>query len=357
MKIMKKLFLASALAAAIMLTGCSANRTPDESTAEITASETDVTTASEKETETEKTTETEETEPENETEPVIGVSGKNSAGNKLFTSMSNGFIAYDKRYIKELFADLGIMERSLAADIESSDSSKYIYKFTMINDDPAEELDTGDEIFFCSTLYIGADDYFIIFGSDEYNTIEDVLPYCTENKTVEYWAYADVDEEGLITLFPLIAGSEESGYYPVIPVFAFLGLDVSKMEYPDEPLGYDYDPDSKLGEVVDGEGEFRITITDVENMDSMVRADCTVTNTYSFDAIISGKTVTVNGEDFSDDATVYFEVKSGETIKDDFFSIYDCSLHSGDVLFISAELMDSNTYEEIGEITFTFNLE
>lgn len=352
---MKKIFLAAALAAAVMLTGCSQNESPDESVTETTTSETEITTVSETETETEKVTETEKTE--TETEPVIGVSGESSAGKKLFASINDGFITYDKNDIKKLLADLGVAERSLAADIESTDVSQCIYKFAMINDEPAAEFDTGDETYFCSTLYIGDDEYLVVFGSDEYNTVEDILPYCTENKTVEYWAFAYVDESGIITLFPLIAGSEESGYYAVIPIFASLGLDVSGMEYPDEPLGTDYDPNGHQGEAADGEGRLTISITGVENMDTMVRADCTVTNTYSFDAIISGRTVTVNGEDFSDNSTIYFEVKSGEKLTNEFFYINDCALYEGDVIFISAELMDSNTYEEIGEITFTFNLE
>lgn len=349
---MKKLFLASALAAAIMLTGCSANETPVESAAETTV-ETETTTVSEKETETETTTETEETE----TEPVIGISGENSSGNKLLTAINDGFITYDKRDIKRIFADVGVMEKSLAADIESTDISQCIYKFAMINDEPAEEFFTGGETFFCSMLYIGDEEYLVIFGTDEYSAIEDVLPYCTENKTVEYWAYADVDEEGLITLFPLIAGAEESGYYAVIPVFASLGFDVSGMNYPDEPLGTDYSPDSTWGVSAERGGSLTIEITGAENMDTMVRADCTITNTYPVDLIISGRKVTVNGEDFSDNSTVYFEIKSGETLRDEFFYINDCALYAGDVLFISAELMESNTYEEIGEITFTFDLE
>lgn len=370
---MKKLFLTAASAAAILLTvclltvclltGCSAKESPDESVTETTTSETEITTASETETETEteETAETEETETETETEPVIGISGEFSAGDsegkKLLKQINNGFISYDKNEVTDLLGKSGVDEKSLAESVESTNISNCVYRFAMINDEPAEEFDAGTEIYFCSTLYIDDEEYLVIFGTDEYNSIEDVLPYCTENKLVEYWAYAHVDDDGLITLFPLIAGSEESGYYAVIPVFESLGLDVSGMEYPDEPLGRDYDPDSKTGEAVDGEGTITIKITGADNMDAMVTVDCTVTNTYSFDAIISGKTLTVNGEDCSDDATFYFNVKSGETITDDAFYIDNCALQAGDVIFVSANLMDGETYEDIGEITFTFNLE
>lgn len=363
---MKKLFLTAVLLTVCLLTGClltgcSAKESPDESVTETTTSETEITTASETETETEATAETEETETETETEPVIGISGEFSAGDseggKLLEQINNGFISYDKKEVTELLDESGVTEKSLAESVESTNISNCVYRFAMINDESAEEFDAGTEIYFCSTLYIGDEEYLVIFGTDEYNTIEDVLPYCTENKLVEYWAYAHVDESGLITLFPLIAGSEESGYYAVIPVFESLGLDVSGMEYPDEPLGKDYDPDSKTGEAVDGEGTITIKITGADNMDAMVTVDCTVTNTYSFDAIISGKTLTVNGEDCSDDATFYFNVKSGETLTDDAFYIDNCTLQAGDVIFVSANLMDGETYEDIGEVTFTFNLE
>lgn len=361
---MKKLFLTAVLLTVCLLTGClltgcSAKESPDESVTETTTSETEITTASETKTET--TAETEETETETETEPVIGISGEFSAGDseggKLLEQINNGFISYDKKEVTNLLDESGVTEKSLAENVESTNISNCVYRFAMINDEPAEEFDAGTEIYFCSTLYIGDEEYLVIFGTDEYNTIEDVLPYCTENKLVEYWAYAHVDESGLITLFPLIAGSEESGYYAVIPVFESLGLDVSGMEYPDEPLGKDYDPDSKAGEAVDGEGAVTIKITGADNMDAMVTVDCTVTNTYSFDAIISGKTLTVNGEDCSEDATFYFNVKSGETLTDDAFYIDNCTLQAGDVIFVSANLMDGETYEDIGEVTFTFNLE
>lgn len=367
---MKKLFLTAVLLTVCLLTvclltGCSAKESPDESVTETTTSETEITTASETETETEteETSETEETETETETEtePVIGIAGEFSAGDseggKLLEQINNGFISYDKKEVTNLLDESGVTEKSLAENVESTNISNCVYRFAMINDESAEEFDAGTEIYFCSTLYIGDEEYLVIFGTDEYNTIEDVLPYCTENKLVEYWAYAHVDESGLITLFPLIAGSEESGYYAVIPVFESLGLDVSGMEYPDEPLGKDYDPDSKAGEAVDGEGAVTIKITGADNMDAMVTVDCTVTNTYSFDAIISGKTLTVNGEDCSDDATFYFNVKSGETLTDDAFYIDNCTLQAGDVIFVSANLMDGETYEDIGEVTFTFNLE
>lgn len=363
---MKKLFLTAVLLTVCLLTiclltGCSAKESPDESVTETTTSETEITTASETETETEATAETEETETETETEPVIGISGEFSAGDseggKLLEQINNGFISYDKKEVTNLLDESGVTEKSLAENVESTNISNCVYRFAMINDESAEEFDAGTEIYFCSTLYIGDEEYLVIFGTDEYNTIEDVLPYCTENKLVEYWAYAHVDESGLITLFPLIAGSEESGYYAVIPVFESLGLDVSGMEYPDEPLGKDYDPDSKAGEAVDGEGTITIKITGADNMDTMVTVDCTVTNTYSFDAIISGKTLTVNGEDCSDDATFYFNVKSGVTLTDDAFYIDNCTLQAGDVIFVSANLMDGETYEDIGEVTFTFNLE
>ncbi|MDE5742346.1 MAG: hypothetical protein K2H90_07855, partial [Oscillospiraceae bacterium] len=275
----------------------------------------------------------------------------------LFDLINNGFISYDKNEITKFFNDSGVTEKSLSANVENTNSSNCLYKFAMINDKPAAEFDAGTETYFCSTLYIGDEEYLVVFGTDEYNTIEDVLPYCTANKLVEYWAFAYVDDIGMITLYPLIAGSEETGYYVVIPVFESFGMDVSEMEYPDEPLGTDYDPDGKLGEVVDGEGMLNINITGVEHVGTMASLDCTVQNTYSFDAIISGKALTVNGEDFTESATFYFEIKSGETLTDEVFYIDDCVLKRGDVIFVSANLMDGVTYDDIGEVTFTFNLE
>lgn len=359
---MKKIFLAVCLFA-VLAAGCAAKESPDESISAATASETETTAVSEKESETETSAETEktETETETETEPVIGISGGfsdgDTRGERLFSQMEKGFISYDKNDVTSLLKESGVTEKSLAEKVENTGSSNCMYRFAMINDEPAAEFDDGAETYFCSTLYIGDEEYLVVFGTNEYNTIDDVLPYCTANKVVEYWAYAYVDEEGLITLFPLIAGSEESGYYAVIPVFESLGMDVSGMEYPEVPLGKDHDPDGKMGEVVDGEGTLNIEIIGADNMDAMVSIDCIVTNTYSFDAIISGRSLTVNGEDFTDEATFYFNVKSGETLTDEAFYIDDCSLKPGDVIFVSATLMDGETYEDIGEVTFTFNLE
>lgn len=362
---MKKLFLAIFLSAALLasVTGCSQRESPDESITGTTASETETTTVSETETKTETESETysETEETETETEPVVGISGRFSdgetRGEKMFDKMKNGFISYDKKEVTRLFKESGADEKSLAENVESTSGSNCVYRFAMINDESAAEFDDGAETYFCSTLYIGDEEYLVVFGTDEYNAIEDVLPYCTANKLVEYWAFAYVDEDGLVTLFPLIAGSEESGYYAVVPVFASFGMDVSEMEYPDEPLGKDYDPDSKIGEVDDGEGTFNIKITGIDNIDTMASVDCTVKNTYSFDAIISGRTLTVNGEDFTEEATFYFEVKSGETLTDEAFYIDDCALHPGDVIFVSADLMDGETYDDIGKVTFTFELE
>lgn len=324
-----------------MLTGCSQsgeNGTAETSAETTTAAETTAVS------ETETNSETEETE--TETEP---------AAEGLLDGAGDGFLTYDKNDIKNILEKSGIAERPLAGEIDGEESESSVYSFAMINDAPAEAADVGGDTAYCSTLYLGEEKYLVVFGTEEYADLDSVLPYCTENKVVEYWAFAFPDEDGTV-LFPLIAGSAESGYYSVIPVFASLGMDVSGMTVPAEPLGSDYDPEGSLAAAVDGEGAITVNVTGAENMEGMVRADCTVENTYPFDAIISCKTLTVNGEDFSEKATFYFEIKSGETLADEYFYIDDCELYAGDELHVTAELLDGETYETIGTITFDFTL-
>lgn len=343
---MKKFILPAALAAAVMLAGCSSNGSPEEST----IPETEPPIVSESISET--ASETEKTETETETEPESA----DAEGGEIISIIGDGFITYSREDISELLAESGIAVKNVTSYKAGDPADDMcLYRFIMVNDESVGEFQTDSETVYCSTLFIGDEVYLVVFGTDEYNTLEETLPYCTEGKTVECWAYAATDENGTVTLLPIIAGSEESGYYAVIPVFAFQGADVSGMSYPDFPLGTDSDPDVPAAEY--GDGKILIDITGVENMDTMTRADCSVTNTYPFDAVISGKNVTLNGADLGDSATVYFDVKSGETLTDEFFYIDGCALQAGDVLVLTGTLMDGSTFKDIGDITFTFNID
>ncbi|MCM1382447.1 MAG: hypothetical protein NC192_10940, partial [Muribaculaceae bacterium] len=222
---LKKILAAVTAAAAIALTGCSQS---GENGGTETSAETTTAAETAAVSETETSAETEETE----TDPAdVGNSAEG-----LLDGAGDGFLTYDKNDIKNILEKSGIAERPLAGEIDGEESASSVYSFAMINDTSAEAADAGGETAYCSTLYLGGETYLVVFGTEEYTDLESVLPYCTENKLVEYWAIAFADEDGTV-LFPIIAGSAESGYYSVIPVFASLGMDVSGMTVPAEPLG------------------------------------------------------------------------------------------------------------------------
>ena len=348
---MKKGF-ALLLTAALMITGCGSSFASTNTPAPADTAK-----------ETEK-----ETEKETKEAKFSGEDSLIKVGN-----FGDGFITYDSDEVGEALANMNYEVKELTADTLMSDSKSgenkvSMYKFTMINVDSLQEYPSGGGAVYATSLVMDDGEYLIMFGSSEDATYEEVLPYCSAGKMVEYWALGSV-KDGVMLLVPFVAGTENSGYYLVKPCAKAMGAYVDEMTIP-EAVGDDFDTSDLTGEVQTEketeketkqsanavEGSVVLNIVNVENGDVITVADCTIQNKFDFDIAMSGEKFYVNGVDYSKGFTSYFEVKKGETAEDELF-IDDCQLKRGDELEIHYTLMNAKTYETVGELRFVMVLE
>lgn len=352
----KRILVTTLLACTLVFTGCSEKK-PIEAEVTTEAKEPET-----KEVETEKETETEtETEKKNDAK----VSGETTLIRAY--NIGDGFITYDSDEVSEAIANMGYMEKELTAetlmsDSQTGESKKSMYKFTMVNIDDLQEYPSSDGAGYATSLTMEDGEYLIMFGSSDDASYEEVLPYCSAGKMVEYWAIGSV-KDGVMLLVPFVAGSEDSGYYLVKTCAKAMGANVDDMTIP-APVGTDFDTSSLNMEVETQtanqtektEGTVVLNIVNVENGDIITVADCTIQNKFDFDIAMNGEKFYVNGVDYSKEFTSYFEVKKGETIEDEFF-IDNCQLKRGDELEIYYTLMNAKTYETLGELRFVMVLE
>lgn len=277
----------------------------------------------------------------------------------------DGFLTFDRSEISADLAASGMSEKKLTTEAVKADhellgnNTENVYVFAMLSGDGAKEYPTSDSSIFMATLLLNEEAYSISFGTGDKVTAEEVVPYCSAGKYIEYWAFATVSDNGSIILLPFIAGSEDNGYYLVQPVMKMMNADVSDMVIP-EPVGTDYD-DSAADSTpapetsVPSEGSAVLNITNVENYDGFTSASITMENKYSVPLIFTGKKMVINGVDHGV-FTAFFEVPAGGTIED-YFWVDDYALAAGDQLEITFELQNSETFESFGEITFKMTLE
>lgn len=372
----KKIIIAVLTATAMLLSGCekeekdggvteatttvtevTTEKKPDETTAETTVAET------EPEIETEVETEAVTTESESDEDDDFN---KASDWNFISNSKSgNGFITNDPQDITDSILDVGMTEIELSKEtmLNNADNGKAVYKVKIQNAASAGEVDG----MFMTTVVREDGFYFLAFGESDNSTLEDVLPYCSKDYEVEYWAFGKMTDEGIPVLVPFIAGSEESGYYLIIPALKQMGQDVGGMTIPSFNVGTAINVaetttatssknDDNLQSYENTDGSVYLNITSIKNGDLITTAECELANNTGRNIFLTGSKLLVNGADYSDKFTAFIEIGSGKTTTDEIF-IDDVQLHAGDTLEIYFTVGDSDTYDDLGEIKFNMELE
>ena len=375
----KKLIMASIMTAALLLSGCQ-KETPENKVTEAvtTVTEVSVTEAPAESTTVETTAETEvkteTTAPETEitTEPTAEDKTDtekdfSKASDWNFISKAkkgDGFITYDPQNITDSITDVGMSEIDLSKSdmLDNSGNKKAVYRFKIQN---AASVGETDGVYMTTVV---RDDgmYFVAFGQADISTPEEVIPYCTKNMEVEYWAFGDVSDEGIPVLIPFVAGSEESGYYLILPSLKQLGQDVGDMTPPSFAVGNAINgteptaPTTSQNDIPpssdNSKGNVYLDITGINNSDIITSAECKLVNNSGKNIFLTNSKLLINGTDYSDKFTAFLEAENGETIYDELF--FDgVQLYAGDKLELYFEVGDSDTYEELGIIKFAMELE
>jgi len=199
--------------------------------------------------------------------------------NPLEPKSDDGFIGNDAEEIDKLLTENGVNVKAVNAATIYSDfllsdgnSINDIYVFAMVNvedvkvytDEPVEEnidnqtsstttpattsttalatTTTAEEPLeaYLSALIMEDNTYIVSFGNNISSSYEEALPYCKSGKYVEYWAFATLNPDAQIVLIPIIAGTEDSGYYLVQSSLRDMTDDFNDLKLP-EPVGDDYD--------------------------------------------------------------------------------------------------------------------
>ena len=377
----KKLIIAVLTSAAMLLSGCEkeekdggvtetttvttetvTEKEPEETTTATTIETTAETTVAETEPEiaTEVQTEAVTTEKPEETDDSNKASDWNFISN---AKTGNGFITYDPDDISKSITDVGMVEKSLSKEEMSNNGNdkNVVYKFTIQNAASAGDVNG----MYMTTVVRDDGFYFVGFGKSDTHTLEDVLPYCSEGMEVEYWAFGELSDEGIPVLIPFVAGSEESGYYLIIPSLEQLGQDTSGMSIPTTPLGRAINGDAtetttsntnNTSADDNSDGSIRMNINSVKNSDIITTAECEIMNNTGKNIYLTGTKLSINGVDYSDKFTAFIEIGKGKTVTDEIF-IDDAQLYAGDKLEIIFMVGDNDTYSELGEIKFSMELE
>lgn len=383
----KKIIIAVLTASAMLLSGCkkeekdggiteatttvtevTTEKVPEETTAETeaTTAETTVeTTVTETEPEIETKVETEAVTTENKSDEGNNFN-KASDWNYISNSKSgDGFITNDPQNITDSILDVGMKEVELSKEtmLNNADDDKVVYRLKIQNAASAGEVNG----MFMTTVVRDDGFYFLAFGESDNSTLEDVLPYCSKDYEVEYWAFGEMTDEGIPVLVPFVAGSEESGYYLIIPALKQMGQDVGEMTVPSFNVGTAVNAaetttatsskkDDNLQSYENTDGSVYLNITNIKNGDVITTAECELANNTGRNIFLTGSKLIVNGADYSDKFTAFIEIGSGKTITDEIF-IDDIQLYAGDKLEIYFTVGDSDTYDDLGKIKFNMELE
>lgn len=379
---MKKTLTSIILAAAILVTACGCegeNPETTTTTAAVTTTTTtaETTTATEAETTTTAevtTVETTTTEAETTTTEEIVVGNETDLESTLVigtgliqeSRKGDGFVSYDREKISEDIAASGMTEKALDKETVLADHELYgnntdnIYTFAMISNDGVQEYPSDSSSVLMSVFVLDNVGYTISFGTGEKVTLEEALPYCSPGKYIEYWAFATVSGNGNVILMPFIAGTETSGYYLVQPVMEMMNADISEMYLP-QPVGDDYyttEPAETEAPEAEkpAEGSAVLNITSVENVAGMATLNITTMNKYNVPLYFSGESIKINGVDYSDSFTSFFQVDANGST-DDFIFVTCPEIGVGDVIEVTFSLQNAETFESFGTITFPLTLE
>lgn len=379
MKKFLSVILASLIFAAAGCSGYSgeATTTAAETTTEASvttnAAETTPTTTAETTTTEAATTEAVTTQAETTTTSEISVGNDADLETTLIvgtgliqsSKKGDGFVSYDKNAISADIAASGMSEKALTKEAVLADHELYgnnidnIYTFAMISTDGVQEYPSDSSSVMMSVLILDNTSYAISFGTGEKITLEDALPYCSPGKYVEYWAFATVNN-GNVILIPFIAGTETNGYYLVQPVMEMMNADISEMYLP-QPVGDDYyttEPAETEAPEAEkpAEGSAVLNITSVENVAGMATLNITTMNKYNVPLYFSGESIKINGVDYSDSFTSFFQVDANGST-DDFIFVTCPEIGVGDVIEVTFSLQNAETFESFGTITFPLTLE
>lgn len=381
----KKIIIAVLTAAAMLLSGCEkeekdggvTEETTTVTTEAVTEKEPEETTAETETTTAETTAETTVAETEHEIETEVQTeavtteskpaetddSKKASDWNFISNAKSgDGFITYDADDISKSISDVGMTEVELSKEemLNNADNKKVVYRFTIQN-----AASAGDVNGMYMTTVVREDGfYFVGFGKSDTYSLEEVIPYCCEGKEVEYWAFGELTDEGIPVLIPFVAGSEESGYYLIIPSLEQFGQDTAGMTVPTTPVGRDINGEAatttssqtnNTSSADESDGSIRMNINSVKNGDIITTAECEIMNNTGKNIYLTGTKLMINGVDYSDKFTAFIEIGKDKTVTDELF-IDDAQLNAGDKLEITFMVGDNDTYAELGEIRFNMEL-
>lgn len=381
----KKIIIAVLTAAAMLLSGCEkeekdggvTEETTTVTTEAVTEKEPEETTAETETTTAETTAETTVAETEHEIETEVQTeavtteskpaetddSKKASDWNFISNAKSgDGFITYDADDISKSISDVGMTEVELSKEemLNNADNKKVVYRFTIQN-----AASAGDVNGMYMTTVVREDGfYFVGFGKSDTYSLEEVIPYCCEGKEVEYWAFGELTDEGIPVLIPFVAGSEESGYYLIIPSLEQFGQDTAGMTVPTTPVGRDINGEAatttssqtnNTSSADESDGSIRMNINNVKNGDIITTAECEIMNNTGKNIYLTGTKLLINGVDYSDKFTAFIEIGKDKTVTDELF-IDDAQLNAGDKLEITFMVGDNDTYAELGEIRFNMEL-
>lgn len=283
-----------------------------------------------------------------------------------------------KMYVKELSA------QNIVDDIANGNDDATLYKFTMYNSSPAELVGDDTSGTYISRITLDETDFTVIFGTAGTTTSEEVSAYSSEGTTWEYWAFAAMNKAGTYILTPIIAGSEETGYWAVRPVLILAKFDVSGMQMiwdasagatPAEtipvvttvpavtkapivtttPEKTKAPTESSNSANVDDYGVY-MHVSSAKNFDDHVQGEFSFTNYYPCEVWLSEVTATLNGVDVTSQFTTYISAEANSTSYDDFY-IDNAMLKKGDTLVISGMLINLDTGDDMGEISLPLTFE
>lgn len=278
-------------------------------------------------------------------------------------SNGNGYISWTEDKVDEALQSSGVnkvkpLNRDVVdQDIESGANNNVLYKFMMYNDSPAALV--GDV--YVTELSLDGNGYYVVLGDNATSSQDEIEFYCQTGSTWIYWGYVTVNENGGYLVMPLVAGSEDDGYWAVRPVLSFIGADTSMIEphstggnaQPEETTAQEVGGNSSSGEYEITKDKVYIVMRVAEQHDDYDVVEFTIANGFSYGIWLNDMTVTLNGEDISDDFESYFAADAS-SVYTDRVSLYDNKIEAGDALVVTATLVNTDTYEDVGEISFPF---
>ncbi len=243
-------------------------------------------------------------------------------------------------------------------EIEFGKNEGGIYKFTMYNQVSAGWIDDYDGGVYATELDFEGKSYLAVFG-DEYSNPDDVEFYTSEGTTAEYYVIAVTDDAGQVVLFPIVAGTEDTGYYAVNTVWNLLDMVLEDYDEDDDNSTSNDKPKTQA-QTSNGlsDDSIIINITKVNAFDGITDIDFELTNNteYNITSIndVESLTATLNGKDITDEIIIYLRGDAFSTDTDDFTISHE--VEAGDVIVIKTGFADFDSCEYIGSMEFTINI-